>query len=153
LGCGRVYAQQSRGFCRELDGFEGLVIQSMDSIETSTFSNRRGRIKKFLSYSDKVYGTLSRKYYAFAYQYPYDKNEGFFSGLAETDTLLLNDWAKVAKNELSNEAFGKPQKELVINNYGKEFMEKSSILKPKGKKLAFWYVKKLMSYAIAEYKD
>ena len=140
-------------FISEWDKLEGLVIQSMDSIKTSTLSSRRARIKKFLSYSDKSYGTVSEAYHDFAYRYPLDKNEDFFSVLEETDTLILDDWAKIAKIELSNEVFGKPQKKLLINNYGKELMEKSSTLGEKDKKLAFWYAARLVSYTLAIYQD
>jgi len=132
------------------DKFEAEVFQSIDSIETSTLLNRKARIEKFLSYSDRVDGAISEAYFVFALKYPSDKNMYFFAVFEESDTVLLDRWAILAANELANNAFNLPEEKDLIKDYEKEFRVNSSILNPKEKKLAFWYIEKVIAYTIAK---
>ena len=74
----------------------------------------------------------------------------FFAVFEESDTVLLDRWAILAANELANNAFNLPEEKDLIKDYEKEFRVNSSILNPKEKKLAFWYIEKVIAYTIAK---
>ena len=59
--------------------FEKDVFETIDNLEKSDSKNRKKFIEKFLSYHDKVDGSIAEAYSNFAFEYMENNTEDFFS--------------------------------------------------------------------------
>lgn len=82
------------------DILEKNVFETIDSVKSSTPSNRKKWLTQFMQYQSQVDGAIAEAYSHFAYDYVESECPQFLSVLTLSDTLLIKDWAIQSASEL-----------------------------------------------------
>jgi hypothetical protein len=83
-------------------------------IEASKVSERRALLHDYLSYHDRVDGSVAETYFYFAYDYPLKDTYDFFSCLEASDSVFTEKWAEIAQTELLFEIENEVDREELI---------------------------------------
>jgi hypothetical protein len=130
---------------------ENDVFNAIEAIKQSAPQNRKKLFEEFLGYASKVDGAVAEGYYNFAFNYPYKNAFDFFSVLTKNDSILIENWAKVASNELTLVMDNIENPDEYLNEFENDFLEiVSEKLNPKKIILAENYLGKLLEYSSEE---
>ena len=126
------------------DRFENEVFKCIDDISNSNQSNRKDLLRKFISYSEKVDGAVAEGYCYFAYNYPLENTNDFFSVLQIQDTLLIKDWVLISGSEMILEFENVENSKDFYDNFEFQIKKLSKKLNSKEQYLMDYYHKKLI---------
>lgn len=124
------------------------VFDNIDEIKKSNSSNRKVLLHEFTTFSNKTDGATSEGYFSFAFDYPKNNFQDFFSVLNKQDSVLVDNWAKSASMELKLIMDNIDEPDAFLSEFIYDFQNKINKTDSEKKKLlAELYLNSLTKYS------
>ena len=131
----------------EWELLDNNVFETIDEIKISDNSNRKELLQKFTSFLNKTDGATSEGYFGFAYDYPKNNFQDFFSVLKEQDSVLMDNWAKSASMEIKLVMDNLEEPDTFFREVISDFQNKTKKIDSGKKKVAEFYLNRLIKHS------
>ncbi len=122
---------------------ENDVLSLMKKIERSDKKSLRNLLIKFTDFSNQVSGDIKSTYSGFAFNYPQENPDKFFSTLHQTDKKIIDKWVKTSVDELKLVLDNVDNPKKFFRHFKKDLNKKLQRLGHKEQELGGYYLKKL----------
>lgn len=112
----------------DLEQLETEFLNIIEKIEVSDTENRRDLFYQFLTYADKLDGGPAEIYFYFVQDYVTHNAHNFFEVLTIKDLTLINDWAKIAAEEIILYEYNEGTGQRIFNNVSEKIRQQTTEL-------------------------
>lgn len=125
---------------------EDDVFNAIKSVEESNNTNRKERIVNLAKYSDKVDGAVAEEYSNFAFEYPIENPEKFFTVFMLSDSSFIDKWSRDASMDLDIHLDGENNKDEIVKDIKTKFEDKTKALNVDQKYLSKLFFTRMIYY-------